>query len=105
MTAVKIARSRRGSPLLVCKKCVKRCAGGADIKRSLKAALKSRRDKITKPPRLVSTTCFGICPKRAVVVASGASLCNNEYLLVSTSDDAVAAVDALMSSDQSRPGE
>lgn len=81
-----IARSRRGSPILICKKCLKRCGRGGDkIRGRLKGELRRRGegDASGKPARLVAVNCFGICPKRAVVLASGHSLQRNEYVLVS----------------------
>jgi hypothetical protein len=47
------------------------------------------------------TGCFGICPKHAVVVASGSTLQRNEYLLVSSSESASEAMDLLMPADES----
>jgi predicted metal-binding protein len=90
-----IVRQRRLSPILVCKKCLRRSDEGKDIKRGLKAALKQRADADVKPARLVSTSCFGLCPKRSVVVASGASLRNSEYALVSSDEDVNGALDLL----------
>lgn len=80
-----IARSRRGSPILICKKCLKRCEGGGRIRGRLKDELNRRCEAgaPSKPARLVAVNCFGICPKRAVVLASGHSLQRNEYVLVS----------------------
>lgn len=78
-----VVRPRRASPILVCKKCMKRCDDGADIKRELKSELKRDREDGMKPARIVATGCFGLCPKRAVVMASGDSLARGEYVLVS----------------------
>ncbi|MES2028071.1 MAG: hypothetical protein V4477_02735 [Pseudomonadota bacterium] len=49
-----------------------------------------------KSPRVVLTSCLGICPKRAVVVASAATLQGGQYLLLSGAEDSAEAVTALM---------
>lgn len=93
-------RSRRES-VLVCRKCFKRVSGGSRIKRALKSAAKGRRD--TQPgrrPRLVMAGCFGICPKRAVVVASGTTLHRGEYILLADADQVVDAVSLLIPADR-----
>src|SRR5262245_40758343 len=91
-----VARPRRASPILVCKKCLKRSRDGGEIKRELKHALKSHGSDKRKRPRLVSTSCFGLCPKRAVVLASGQSLQNGEYLLVSDRREVKTALKGLL---------
>jgi hypothetical protein len=102
MTSPIIARSRRASPVLVCKKCLKRCSKGARIRRELKRELKQRSVARAKAPRLVSTTCFGLCPKRAVVLASGRSLRQDEYILVSHRRDIQEALESLLPSGHTR---
>ena len=88
---------RRAAPILVCRKCLKRADGGKAVKLALKSELKSRRDAHgRKPPKLVMTSCFGLCPKRAVVVASAATLARNEYLLLDDGDSAAAAITRLL---------
>jgi hypothetical protein len=47
----------------------------------------------------VMTGCFGICPKRAVVVASGSTLQRGEYLLLPDVDSGAEAVALLVPSD------
>lgn len=95
MDQPKIARSRRPSPLLVCRKCLKRCSDGDKIRSTIKRRLKkSGFDK--KAPKLVSTSCFGLCPKRAVVLASGHSLRDNEYILVSRRGEVEQALEKLL---------
>jgi predicted metal-binding protein len=87
-----VARPRRASPILVCKKCLKRVSDGKEIRRELKHVLKEQREGTLKRPRVVSTSCFGICPKRAVVLASAKSLQNGEYVLVSHRRDVEEAL-------------
>lgn len=77
-------RPRRPKPVLVCKKCLTRVPDGGKLRRSLKSELKQRASaQGVKSPRVVLTSCLGICPKRAVVLASAASLQRGEYLLLS----------------------
>jgi hypothetical protein len=90
-----IARPRRASPVLICKKCLKRSTDGGKLRRALKRELKLRPHGTPKPSKIVTTGCFGICPKKAVVLASGNSLQNGEYLLVSSLsqiEDALASL-------------
>lgn len=90
-----VARSRRGGPVLICRKCLKRCPDGGKIRARLKHELKRRRTG-KKPPRLVSVNCFGLCPKRAVVLASGRSLAADQYVLVLRSRQVEAALEKLL---------
>lgn len=90
-----VARSRRPSPILICKKCLKRWPGGDRVRARLKHRLKERRTE-KKTSRLVSVSCFGICPKAAVVLASGRSLERDEYLIVSRPRQVEAALEKLL---------
>jgi predicted metal-binding protein len=95
-------RLRRAEPILVCKKCLKRIDGGSKLKRVLKSAVKRRgAAQAKRRSRIVMTGCFGICPKRAVVVASGSTLQRGEYLLLPDVDSGAAAVALLVPSDDS----
>ena len=78
-----VASPRRASPLFICEKCLKRSPQGGKIRRTLKSELKHRQDQSKRAPKLIRTGCFGICPKRAVVLANGYSLQKGEYVLVS----------------------
>ncbi len=102
-SAARIIHPRRGAPILVCRKCLKRIDGG-DFKRTLKTEVKRRgRAQGIRKPRIVQTNCFGICPRHAVVLASGATLNRGEYLLADNQsvNDAVAV---LMPSDDRTRG-
>ncbi|MBR0735425.1 (2Fe-2S) ferredoxin domain-containing protein [Bradyrhizobium liaoningense] len=77
-----LVRPRRAAPVLVCRKCLKRSDEGRDVRRALKSELKASKRDGNKPAKLVATGCFGLCPKRSVVIASGASLARQEYVLV-----------------------
>lgn len=99
-SSIKTARLRRAPPVLVCRKCLKRAGDGRALKRALKSELKhGSRARTIKPPRVVLTNCFGICPKRAVVVASERTLHRGEYLLLDDSEQAADAVAILMPPD------
>lgn len=87
-----IVRPRRAAPVLVCRKCLKRSDEGREVKRALKSELKAARADGIKPAKLIMTACFGLCPKKAVVVASGASLARQEYALVSDGDEVPRAL-------------
>jgi predicted metal-binding protein len=87
---------RRGAPVLICRKCMKRAAHGREIRKALVSELKRRCGDKRERSRLVATGCFDICPKHAVVVASAATLREGAYLLVSEPDAAEAAVTRLM---------
>ncbi|MDP3692859.1 MAG: (2Fe-2S) ferredoxin domain-containing protein [Bradyrhizobium sp.] len=100
-TASTVTVCSRREPVLVCRKCLKRVTGGSRIKRALKSAVKSLRDaQPGRRPRLVMTACFGICPKRAVVVASGTTLHRGEYILLADAGQVVDAVALLMPADR-----
>ncbi|WP_420131477.1 (2Fe-2S) ferredoxin domain-containing protein [Rhodopseudomonas sp.] len=78
-----IARPKRPPPVLICGKCLSKIDGGKKIKQALKAELKQAAAAHGgKRPKLVTTGCLGICPKRAVVTASAATLARGEYVLV-----------------------
>lgn len=91
-----MARPRRPSPVFICRKCLKRADDGHAIRQALKTELKQRaKASGGKRARVVTTGCLGICPRRAVVLASAATLQRGEYVLVSDSDQVAAAVDVL----------
>lgn len=88
----RVVRPRRSAPVLVCRKCLARSDQGRDVRRALKSELKASRPEGTKPAKLVMTGCFGLCPKKKVVVASGASLTRREYVLVADRDQVPRAL-------------
>jgi hypothetical protein len=100
-SSIVIIRPRRPEPILVCRKCLKRVANGKNIKLALKAEVKRRSvAQATKRPRIVLTGCFDICPKRAVVLASGTTLHRSEYLLLAGDNQIDEAVAILMPLDE-----
>jgi predicted metal-binding protein len=94
---VVVVRPRRAAPVLICKKCLARSDGGKQLKRALRSEIKQRsRAQSLKRPRVITTGCFGICPKHAVVLANGETLQRGEYVLVGESDSVSEAVAILM---------
>ncbi len=87
-----LVRSRRPEPVRVCAKCLKRSDEGRDVRRALKSELKAGKRDGIKPPKLVMTGCFGLCPKKSIVLASGASLMRQEYVLVADRDQVPRAL-------------
>jgi hypothetical protein len=80
---ITVKQRRRPGPVLVCKKCLKRIDAGSKIRRRLKSELKRKSSlQSTRRPRLVLADCFGICPKRAVVLASAHTLKRSEFVLL-----------------------
>jgi hypothetical protein len=78
---------RRPGPVLVCRKCLGRMENGGKLKRRLKASLKHGAGEKKKRARLVFTSCFGICPKNAVVTGSAATFARGEFILIQDSSD------------------
>ena len=90
-------RPRRPGPVLICRKCLKRADDGSQLKRALKSELKQLAAQAgDKKPRVVAVGCFGICPKRAVVVASPATLQHGDYLLLADADASAEAAARLL---------
>lgn len=95
-TTPMIARSRRSAPVLVCRKCLQRSDQGREVRRALKSELKAAAKRQgTKPAKLVTTSCFGLCPKTSIVVASGASLRRREYVLIGDREQVPRALEML----------
>ena len=100
------ARLRRAPPILVCRKCLKRIDDGKKLCKALKSDARDRSAaQDVKPPKVVMTSCLGICPQRAVVVASAATLQDGKYLLVSEAKASGEAIEALMPDSPRRPRE
>ena len=91
---VVVARPRWNAAILVCGKCLKGVDGKA-VRRGLKAAAKSRTGKV----RLVRTGCLGVCPKRAVAMASARTLARRELVVLREGGSAAAALDRLLPPD------
>jgi hypothetical protein len=93
-------KTRRVDAVFVCAKCLKRSDGGARLKRRLKKQLAgAAMARNGKRPKLVLTSCLGICPKEAVVTASAGTLGRGEVVLLYNSktdsvEEAVATLTA-----------
>ena len=95
--SIATVRPRRPGPILICRKCLKRASNGSKLKRALKSELKRRSATgAERKPLVVANGCFGICPKRAVVLASAATLNRGDYLLLADADRSAEAVAVLM---------
>jgi predicted metal-binding protein len=96
-------KSRRRGPVLVCKKCLKRVEGGDKLRRRLKSELKRNgAAQKNRRPRLVLTSCFGICPKRAVVMASANTLRRGEFILLSDAESVEDAAAVLLADEENQ---
>ncbi|BAM86993.1 conserved hypothetical protein [Bradyrhizobium oligotrophicum S58] len=105
MALPSIVRPRRAAPVLVCRKCLKRSDDPKAFRKAIKHALRPEDDRGSgpreKPARIVMTSCFGLCPKRAVVVTGGVRAQRGEYVLVSDTQDIPGAL-ALLRDDQNK---
>ncbi|WP_257167313.1 hypothetical protein [Bradyrhizobium sp. SRS-191] len=99
MAFPRIIRPPRPAPIFVCRKCLKRSDDAKDIKTEIKRAAKRAGPSGGKPARTIMTSCFGLCPKRAVVITAGVRAAHGEYVLVSQADDVADAL-ALLREDQ-----
>ena len=88
---IRTAKAKFSEIVAVCTKCAKRQGLG---KRALRDLLKAeiRRTHTRRKLRIVETGCLGPCPKRALAVATGASLAQGRILLI---DPAAAPSDTL----------
>jgi hypothetical protein len=79
-------KTRRADAVFVCGKCLKRSESGGKLKRRLKKQLFDiSHAGNRKRPKLVLTSCLGICPKDAVVTASAITLGRGEVVLLNDS--------------------
>ncbi|CCD86057.1 conserved protein of unknown function [Bradyrhizobium sp. ORS 285] len=105
MARPSIVTPRRAAPVFICRKCLKRSDDAKGIKKGIKKAIKREArlaaSSSCKPPRLIMTSCFGLCPKRAVVITGGACAARGDYVLVATSNDVAGAL-ARLNDDQNR---
>ncbi len=108
-SALRTLRPRWTGVLLICGKCVKRCPDGKALRRTLKEAARERlaaasggepgdgpAGKRGGKPRVMKVACLGLCPKRALVVASPATLASGEVVLVRGEADVAAAISRLL---------
>ncbi|MGJ4998367.1 hypothetical protein ACQR0Z_28345 [Bradyrhizobium sp. HKCCYLS3077] len=101
MASPTLIRPRRPAPVFVCRKCLKRSDDAKGIKKAIKRETRLAAPSGRKPPRVVMTSCFGLCPKRSVVVTGGVCAARGDYVLVATRDDVAGAL-ACLHDDQNR---
>jgi predicted metal-binding protein len=93
---VRQAKAPFAETVLVCSKCAKKFPdhrGAKGVRSALKSALKTKRwGKV----RLVETKCLDLCPKKRLVLASGATLANHRLVVVDAGFDADAALVQLL---------
>jgi predicted metal-binding protein len=94
-TTVTTIRTGWEETFLVCRKCSKRLAGGfgEDGEVTLKSALRShlRKTGRRRSTAIIDVGCFGICPKKAVVVARSST--PDRLLVVGAGADAATFLD------------
>jgi predicted metal-binding protein len=95
MKKIVVVHPRRAPPVFVCRKCLKRSDEAKDIARALKSETKRSATGRERPARVIKTSCFGICPKRAVVMTGGAAAGHGDYVLVSSGNEVAAALQRL----------
>ena len=103
MASPALVKPRRPTPVFVCRKCLKRSDDAKDIKTAIKRAAGHAASAGGKPPRVVMTSCFGLCPKRAVVVTGGVGAARGDYALVSSPNDVPGALRLLQLSPHRSP--
>ncbi len=87
--------------VFVCKKCGRKLGpAGKAMRKSLKHALKTRK---WGKARLVTTSCFSLCPKRRQVLASARSLAEHRLLVVDETSSVEEALDYLLGPRSSSP--
>ena len=99
---IRTVHPRWSGAIFLCGKCLKRHSEGRDLRRALKAEAKRRveDDGSRRKVKVLKISCFGLCPKRAVVAASGATLCDGDVVLVRHVADAPEAVARLLPADR-----
>jgi hypothetical protein len=94
MKKIPVVHPRRAPPVFLCGKCLKRSPEAKSIKRALKSGTK-RNVGALKPARVIKTGCFGICPKRAVVITGGVAAGAGDYLLIASDAEVAPALERL----------
>jgi predicted metal-binding protein len=103
MMKIAVIHPRRAPPVFVCRKCLKRSDDAKGIGRALKSEMKRSDREREKPARVIKTSCFGICPKRAVVITGGTAAGSGDYLLVASETEVPAAVARLQGGELIKP--
>ncbi len=99
---IRTVRPRWGGAILLCGKCLKRHPDGSDLRRAIKTEARRRveDDGSKRKVKVLKISCIGLCPRRAIVAASSATLCAGEVLLVRQVADAPEAVSRLLPADR-----
>ncbi|WP_298956219.1 (2Fe-2S) ferredoxin domain-containing protein [uncultured Methylobacterium sp.] len=93
--AAKLASAPWTEIVMVCAKCAKRQGVGAKaVRRGLKQGAKRLRGGGRL--RVVEVGCLGLCPKRSLTLASGASLRDGRLLVFDPAADPAAMLAALL---------
>lgn len=103
-SAVRGAKAKRAGLVVVCAKCAKRQGlRPRDVRRLLKVAAERVAQTLPRDGRrrwklrVAETGCLGPCPKRAVAIATGASLAAGRALLLDPEAGPDGALAALLS--------
>ncbi|GJE57952.1 (2Fe-2S) ferredoxin domain-containing protein [Methylobacterium trifolii] len=92
---VRTAKAKFAGIVAVCTKCAKRQGlPKRAVRDSLKAEL--QRGRSGRRLRIVETGCLGPCPKRALAVATGASLAQGRILLLDPAASPAALLAAVL---------
>ena len=96
-TNVELESPKWESVMLICKECGKRKNGPRDLKSKTLVKLARGQLKSEKPrPRVISTSCMGVCPKHAIAVAWVGSGTAPRLLYVGDEDGFADSVPRLM---------
>ena len=95
--AGRTAKTNLSEIVVVCSKCAKRQGlRGRDLRALLKKAGKRAARDGGAGRRIVESGCLGPCPKRAVAVATGASVAAGRVVLLDPAADAAEALAAVL---------
>ncbi|MGJ5175916.1 hypothetical protein ACQR16_17330 [Bradyrhizobium oligotrophicum] len=95
MASPSLVSPRRPAPVFVCRKCLGRSDDPKGIKKAIKKATTHAAPSRGKPARVIMTSCFGLCPKRAVVVTGGPGAARGDYVLIADAAEVDAALTLL----------
>ncbi|CAL80227.1 hypothetical protein BRADO6623 [Bradyrhizobium sp. ORS 278] len=103
MASPTLIRPRRPAPVFICRKCLKRSDAAKDIKKAIKRETRHAVDPNGKRARVIMASCFGLCPKRTVVVTAGAGAARGDYALIASADDVAPALALLQAARNKSP--
>ena len=89
----RVVRPRWSEALFVCGKCLKRHPDGKAMRHALKGEVKRHAGSDGKRGvRMIKTACVGLCPRKAIIIASAVTLADGNVVLVHISADIPDAV-------------